>query len=103
MPRIGVLMNLAADDKEGQARLIAFVQALSERGWKNTSKPVTPLACISARRSLLRTDRTSSWLRQLLQWTRYSTRHAAYRLCSHRCLIQWVPVMSQASHTQVVT
>ena len=34
--RIGVLMNLAADDKEGQARLIAFVQALSDLGW-NTS------------------------------------------------------------------
>ena len=33
--RIGVLMNLAADDKEGQARLIAFVQALSDLGWKN--------------------------------------------------------------------
>jgi putative ABC transport system substrate-binding protein len=37
MRRIGVLMNLAADDKEGQARLIAFVQALSDMGWKNTS------------------------------------------------------------------
>src|SRR5262245_51628534 len=36
MRRIGVLMNLAADDKEGQARLIAFVQALSDLGW-NTS------------------------------------------------------------------
>ena len=30
-------MNLAADDKEGQARLIAFVQALSDLGWKNAS------------------------------------------------------------------
>jgi putative ABC transport system substrate-binding protein len=37
MRRIGVLMNLAADDKEGQARLTAFVQALSDLGWKNTS------------------------------------------------------------------
>src|SRR5215470_17804549 len=37
MRRVGVLMNLAADDKEGQARLAAFVQALSELGWKNTS------------------------------------------------------------------
>jgi ABC-type uncharacterized transport system substrate-binding protein len=37
MARIGVLMNLAADDKEGQARLIAFVQALSELGWKNAA------------------------------------------------------------------
>jgi hypothetical protein len=35
--RIGVLMNLAADDKEGQARSIAFVQALSDLGWKNGS------------------------------------------------------------------
>src|SRR5262249_30598645 len=37
MRRVGVLMNLAADDKEGQARLIAFVQALSDLGWKNAS------------------------------------------------------------------
>ena len=37
MRRIGVLMNLAADDEEGQARLIAFVQALSDLGWKNTN------------------------------------------------------------------
>jgi putative ABC transport system substrate-binding protein len=37
MRRVGVLMNLSADDKEGQARLIAFVQALSDLGWKNTS------------------------------------------------------------------
>ena len=37
MRRLGVLMNLAADDKEGQARLIAFVQALSDLGWKNAS------------------------------------------------------------------
>src|SRR6476659_5103975 len=37
MRRIGVLMNLAADDNEGQARLIAFVQTLSELGWKHTN------------------------------------------------------------------
>src|SRR5215813_4008537 len=37
MRRIGVLMNLAADDVEGQARLSAFVQALSDLGWKNAS------------------------------------------------------------------
>jgi putative tryptophan/tyrosine transport system substrate-binding protein len=35
--RVGVLMNLAADDKEGQARLIAIVQTLSDLGWKNGS------------------------------------------------------------------
>jgi putative tryptophan/tyrosine transport system substrate-binding protein len=37
MRRIGVLMNLAADDMEGQARLSAFVRALSELGWKDAS------------------------------------------------------------------
>jgi ABC-type uncharacterized transport system substrate-binding protein len=31
--RIGVLMNLAADDPEGQARLAAFAQALQQLGW----------------------------------------------------------------------
>jgi putative ABC transport system substrate-binding protein len=31
--RIGVLMNLAADDSEGQARIAAFVQGLRELGW----------------------------------------------------------------------
>jgi len=31
--RIGVLMNLTADDPEGQARLSAFLQGLQEGGW----------------------------------------------------------------------
>jgi ABC-type uncharacterized transport system substrate-binding protein len=31
--RIGVLMNLAGDDPEGQARLAAFHQGLQEAGW----------------------------------------------------------------------
>jgi putative ABC transport system substrate-binding protein len=33
MRRIGVLMNLAADDAEGQARLAAFLLGLQEAGW----------------------------------------------------------------------
>jgi ABC-type uncharacterized transport system substrate-binding protein len=33
MRRIGVLMNRAADDAEGQARLAAFRQALQQLGW----------------------------------------------------------------------
>jgi putative tryptophan/tyrosine transport system substrate-binding protein len=33
MRRIGVLMNLAANDPEGQARLTAFVQGLQQLGW----------------------------------------------------------------------
>ena len=31
--RIGMLMNLGADDPEGQARLAAFLQGLQEKGW----------------------------------------------------------------------
>ena len=33
MRRIGVLMNAAADDPEGQARIAAFHQGLQELGW----------------------------------------------------------------------
>jgi putative tryptophan/tyrosine transport system substrate-binding protein len=33
MRRIGVLMNLTADDAEGQGRLAAFLQGLQEAGW----------------------------------------------------------------------
>jgi putative tryptophan/tyrosine transport system substrate-binding protein len=33
MRRIGVLMNLAADDPEGQSRITAFVQGLQQLGW----------------------------------------------------------------------
>ncbi len=33
MRRIGVLMNLAADDPEAQARIAAFLQGLQELGW----------------------------------------------------------------------
>ena len=33
MRRVGVLMPLAADDVEGQARLAAFLQGLQQLGW----------------------------------------------------------------------
>ena len=35
MRRIGVLMNLAADDPQGQARLAGFQQALQQLGWSD--------------------------------------------------------------------
>jgi putative ABC transport system substrate-binding protein len=35
MRRIGVLMNTAADDPEGQARMAAFQQGLQQLGWSN--------------------------------------------------------------------
>jgi ABC-type uncharacterized transport system substrate-binding protein len=33
MRRLGVLLNLAADDPTGQTRLLAFAQALAQAGW----------------------------------------------------------------------
>ena len=39
MRRIGVLINLAADDPEGHARITAFAQGLQEAGW-TTSRNV---------------------------------------------------------------
>jgi putative ABC transport system substrate-binding protein len=33
MRRVGVLMNRAADNPEGQTRLAAFLQGLQEAGW----------------------------------------------------------------------
>jgi putative ABC transport system substrate-binding protein len=33
MRRIGVLMNLAADEAEGQVRMVAFLQGLQQLGW----------------------------------------------------------------------
>jgi len=33
MRRVGVLMNLSADDAEGQARMTAFLQELQALGW----------------------------------------------------------------------
>ena len=38
MRRIGVLINLATDDPEGHARIIAFAQGLQEAGWTNDER-----------------------------------------------------------------
>src|SRR5262249_54287203 len=35
MRRVGVLLNIAADDPMGQARLAAFVQGLQSAGWSD--------------------------------------------------------------------
>jgi putative ABC transport system substrate-binding protein len=35
--RIGVLMNRATDDEEGQAGIAAFRQALQQLGWSDSS------------------------------------------------------------------
>src|SRR5262249_50156473 len=38
MRRIGVLMNLTADDPESQRRIVAFVQQLQQLGWTDGRK-----------------------------------------------------------------
>ena len=63
MRRIGVLMNLAADDKEGQARQITFVQTLSDLGWKNGSN-VEIETCWGAGDTNRFHQCRRSWLRQ---------------------------------------
>ena len=40
MVRVGVLMNLAASQPEGQARLAAFVQTMEQHGWKDGTNTV---------------------------------------------------------------
>ena len=50
--RIGVLMNFAADDPEGQARITAFVQALQHAGWTDGRNVRIDTRWVGDRRSL---------------------------------------------------
>jgi putative tryptophan/tyrosine transport system substrate-binding protein len=43
--RIGVLMNLAADDPQSTARVTALAQGLQEFGWTVGRQPLTDQAC----------------------------------------------------------
>ena len=70
MRRIGVLMALAADDPEGQARLAAFLQGLQQLGWTDGRNvridyPLGAGRCrptfADTRRNWSRSHRTSSW------------------------------------------
>ena len=70
MRRIGVLMNLAADDPEGQARLAAFAQGLQEAGLDRWPQRADRLPLGRRRRrprpqilrpNWSRSRRTSSW------------------------------------------
>ena len=70
MRRIGVLMSLAADDPEGQARVAAFVQGLQQLGWTvgrnvRIDYPLGRRRCrpsfADTRRNWSRSRRTSSW------------------------------------------
>jgi hypothetical protein len=57
--KIGILMNLLSDDREGQARIRAFAQALQKHGWieretcasKFAGPATTPSAITSTQRN----------------------------------------------------
>ena len=69
MRRIGVLMGLAANDPEGQARVAAFLQGLQQLGWTDgrnvridiAGPRAMPTAFAETRRNWSRSRRTSSW------------------------------------------
>ena len=61
MPRIGVLMNLAADDPQGQARVVAFQQALQQLGWSDGRN-----VQIDIRRHENNADRARSYAQELI-------------------------------------
>ena len=70
MRRIGVLMNRAADDPEGKARIAAFQQGLQQLGWTDGRNVRIDIRwgagrcrprCANTRRNWSRSRRTSSW------------------------------------------
>ena len=77
MRRIGVLMSLAADDPESQARIAAFLQGLQQLGWTDRPQRADrhPLgggrcrrAFADTRRNWSRSRRTSSWPMAARPW-----------------------------------
>jgi len=74
MRRIGVLMNLGADDAEGQARLAAFLQGLQEAGWA-----VGRNVRIDLRWGGNDTERSRTQRRNWSRWRRTSSWPAASR------------------------
>ena len=89
--RIGVLMNFAADDPEGQARIAAFVQGLQQLGWTDgrnvridiAGAPAIPTTFANTRRNWSRSRRTSFWPLAPRSWRSCSRRPARCRSCSH--------------------
>jgi len=69
--RVGVLMNLAVGDPEGEARIAAFVQALQRLGWSDgatfgsttAGQLATLVGLRDTPRNCWRSRPTSFWLR----------------------------------------
>ncbi len=88
--RIGVLMGLAADDPESQARLAAFAQGLQQAGWTvgQTSGSIiagaraTPISCASTLLSWSPVLPKSSWRIPARPLRPCCRRAAPFRSCS---------------------
>src|SRR6516165_613124 len=103
--RIGVLMHLAADDPEGQARHATFVQGLQQSGWsagRNVRIDTRWGANEADRRryaaELVALARTSSWRPTARPRWRCRLRPAPCRLCSRTSPIPSPPALSTVWH-----
>jgi hypothetical protein len=108
--RIGVLMNLAADDPEAQARLAALHQGLQEAGRSGAiyrlisgGARATPIAFVDTRRSWSVLRRMSFWQLPARRSRGCYRRPAACRSCSRRPLTRSVPVSLRAWRGRAAT
>jgi len=101
--RIGVLMALAADDPAGQARFVAFVQALQELGWTDGRN-----VQIDTRWAAGDAERFRRYAAELVALApdvilASGGTAAPYRSCSRRRKIRWAPATSTAWRFQAAT
>src|SRR3974377_1138009 len=108
--RIGVLMNLAADDPEAPRRLTAFVQGLHQLGWTEGRNVRIDTRWGTGDADLIRKYAAElvalapvSWPLAPRSWGRCSRRPVPCRLCSWWSLTRSAPASSKASHDRVAT
>jgi hypothetical protein len=109
--RIGVLMNLAADNREAQARIAAFLQGLQQLGWTDGGNVRIDyrwaagdlLVFRDTPRSFWRSRRTLFWPRPSQAFKHCSGRPAPCPSCSRRSVIRSPPASSKAWHGRVAT
>ena len=102
MRRIGVLMDLAADDPEGQSRLAAFLQGLQEAGWA-VGRNVT----IDVRWAAADVESMKRFAKELVDLTsslrapRPLPRRCCKRLVPFLSFSYWLPILSVVDSSRV--